>query len=61
MVDSVYHASGAPVPLDDGEVTIQQGPKKSLIRLLDHIAAELAEEYVRLMEDAAAADREGEL
>jgi len=50
-----------PDPFDDGEAALQQGPEESLIRLLDHIAAELAEEYVRLMEDAAAADREGEL
>lgn len=49
-----------PNPRDDGEAAVQQGPEESLIRLLDHIAAELAEEYLRLMEDAVAADRQGE-
>lgn len=34
-----------PDPFDDGEAALQQGPEESLIRLLDHIAAELAEEY----------------
>lgn len=49
-----------PDPLDDGEAAVQLGPEEGLIRFLDHIAAELAEEYLRLMEDAAAADRQGE-
>lgn len=47
--------------LEQHAARLAPGPRTelSLQPLLDHIAAELAEEYVRLMEAAAAWERDG--
>lgn len=71
MIDSDYHSPSAPrltpmsaraqvlaLPVEDGASDLRDAP---WTRLLDHLAAELAREYVRLMEVVAAdeAGRDG--
>jgi hypothetical protein len=54
MVDTLPTASPAPAPAEAGDLDL------NLRELLDHVAVELAHEYIGLMEAAAEAESHDE-